>query len=117
MREIKFRAWNKRTKHMYYGIGLTTTGKMMFGPPYEDQEVMQFTGLHDRNGKEIWEGDIISSFGCLGKMIYTENRARFSVIGRVPSRRGNHHWIPLRCWGKGEIIGNIYENPELLEAK
>ena len=69
---------------------------------------MQFTGLHDKNGKEIYEGDILQ---------YTDNFNR--PITGVVQYLGNGFWIEEKdethyMPNDREVIGNIYENPELI---
>lgn len=93
--------------------------------PIQDLSVGQFTGLHDRNGNEIYEGDIIRSFDSQGEPIihvieYDNNDAKFIVIlsGYTKYDFGcggiNQKWI--NEFGK-EVIGNIHDNPELLKQK
>jgi len=132
MREIKFRAWDKRTKRMFT--------PMQFGcmagciPPetitevwhqrsqvsddgewITDFDLMQYTGLKDKNGKEIFEGDILRneeskksdfyiSFDCCWNAIYKGNFAL--CLSPVLNEKGG-------C----EIIGNIYEHSYLLNKK
>ncbi len=94
MREIKFRAWDKRAKKM--------TGDVFFKPESEDVILMQCTEIKDRNGKEIYEGDIVTKE-------YTSGLHTLEV-----KWRGYGGFSELYCSNKFEIIGNIYENPELV---
>jgi len=76
---------------------------------------MQYTGLKDKNGKEIYEGDIISDHVGIGEVEYVERHAAF----RVNYHDGQAKWFyDYFLQGERESIewiGNIYENPELLE--
>lgn len=77
--------------------------------PGDALELMQYTGLHDKNGKEIWEGDIlISKSGIVGPIEWEEYDSCFVW---THSEMVNIHM------SEGEVIGNIYKNPELVEAK
>ncbi|HDR3343509.1 TPA: hypothetical protein QCN45_001218 [Bacillus cereus] len=75
--------------------------------------VMQYTGLKDKNGKEIYEGDILEFSGnvvALGIVKYNENFATFQACN------GNSGWLFGNESGTNiEILGNIYENPELVK--
>ena len=88
-----------------------------------DSTVCQFTGIKDKNGKEIYDGDIIRSFDSNGNEIihyieWRETEARFVAVydyinkWHIDLTCGLHQkWIDE--YGK-EIIGNIYDNPEIL---
>jgi hypothetical protein len=114
-RIYKFRAWNPETKTMVDLQKLTPlavepglTG--LFLPFDGNLELMQFTGLLDKNGKEIYEGDILSGKSSTGR----EKRwqMKWSEYGRWEAYPDNEYNINWKGW---EVIGNIYENPELLK--
>lgn len=141
MRDIKFRAWDKVSKKMLK-IGLMDLDDMTIynarsgdfrcsyqrKTKYSDFEefkdvkrliFMQYTGIKDKNGKEIYEGDIFA----------TDNNHNFTVIyedtrfiGVDGDRSGKGYVCCVdSCYKNGsssiEVIGNVYENPELLERR
>lgn len=120
MREIKFRAWDKNSEEMNITVsGLTGIDNPNNDDPlkyvcgnknvidWKDCELMQYTGLKDKNGKEIYEGDILK-FNTVGgnEMIYD---VRWKGTGFKPTRLSEHNQQEI------EIIGNIYENKELIK--
>lgn len=133
-REIKFRAWdaiNKEMKHPrkkdVFATG-PTSGE--FVDNWDN--VMQFTGLTDKNGKEIYEGDVVS-YGyktsvviwkgegfctasvtekCIEQEYEGQNPYQAFMIGGHPVEIDT---VVLHNIGSCEVIGNIYENPELLK--
>ncbi|NFC76723.1 hypothetical protein EXM99_08180 [Clostridium botulinum] len=126
MREIKFRAWNNSHNTMEYDIQndydciLSCFGGFLNN---EFWEVMQYTGLKDKNNKEIYEGDIVNieikDKTIKNKIIATSNEVveykdcKFGVVW------GWHRdFICLDGFYNTDfkIKGNIYENPELLEG-
>ena len=126
-RPIKFRAWDDAKKEWLCGYEMPNLGGFSLfgetvmlgewsrildeyifernGHKQDDLKVMQFTGLTDKNGKEIYEGDIVRYRDGIYKVDWFENgfylfrdvRAKFDI------------W-----WVDTEVVGNIYENPELL---
>lgn len=143
MREIKFRAWDKKEKKMqrvdriyFYSTHLEVYTSESLEQPYKNTSIvfMQYTGLKDKNGTEIFEGDLIRA----GQMIY--QIAWYGMDGRLmpfttePINSNQYmasSGVPIRNWnwldgGEGiyyhdikksvniEVIGSIYENPELI---
>jgi uncharacterized phage protein (TIGR01671 family) len=121
MRTIKFRVWDEKQMHVVKGltfldhpdsndkVGLEiANGRIgLLEPP---KQLMQFTGLYDVNGKEIYEGDIIKhryfSMKGVAEVYWNEQEACFLALEPNGAR------VILRP--NSEIIGNIYENPELI---
>lgn len=114
MRKIKFRAWDG--KNMYSWSSIKEWGNFY---SQEKLNVMQFTGLKDKNGKEIYEGDIIICRDGKFVIEYEESFAQFIMTNkdliRTPDQFGEQD--ADTCMRSIEIIGNKFENPELLETK
>nr|DAR67739.1 MAG TPA: YopX protein [Caudoviricetes sp.] len=124
----KFRAWDSIKKEMFKDtFAITESGQVVVveqesvasTPDYvfvEHLVIMQSTGLFDKNGKEVFVGDIIKcTRGCLHE-VYIEKEYGGTYIGGMPAIylkdiREGYAWT-----GDEVIIGNIYENPELLEV-
>ena len=129
MKNIKFRIWDKRENRMNYlrkfmvlhnGYALGfVKDKEIYIDDYESEneqdlyEVMEFTGLYDRSGKEIYEGDIVDNpndeFTYV--IMWNKDDARFTL------GVGGHDLSSYRLPDFWEVIGNIYENPNLLTKK
>lgn len=135
MRKIKFRAWDKKEKKMYYDVQDTYDFMINNGGcfeesfkdvlEYDNYVVMQYTNCYDINGKEIYEGDIIrlegvddreigSTWEHIGKIVY--KRGAFFVCYFDYYADGDEELICDAQVEFGTVIGNVYENKELLEG-
>ena len=147
MREIKFRAWDKFEKKLCpvtilseegcFLVGLKPTTDTVYpelklkvmAPTdgrfcyYQDIELMQYTGLKDKNGVEIYEGDIVKiPEGYGGDMLYKPfiGRIKYDAPEFYVNQQDNIIKTGKWCgqeydWDKIEIIGNIYEHKNLLK--
>ena len=131
----KFRAWDVLAEKMIDEIlmisfvrkeiiGKFSDGSTSVPLKFEDERngedviLMQSTGLRDKNGKEIFEGDILDYKGRKALVRWHGSYASFIYRFVDELQNRNTEWKPLYlAYMKCEIIGNIYENPELLEDK
>ena len=131
MEEIEFRAWDKKRKEMLEIVTLkelVTGGSLCTLSDYVDKASMQYTRLKDKNGKKIYVGDILKTYKPMAKEPYyikiVAVKGGFGFIGKYwwnddlesvayegLSDLQNANWVSGTC----EIIGNEFENPELLE--
>ncbi len=130
MREIKFRAWYRGKMYRFVehhshpdgssGVNCLGVDMAHMFSPGDEVELMQYTGLKDRSGKEMYEGDILQGKGVNWECCWSNTYAKFIVvtpntyiIGRYAMLIKNLQWASERL----EIIGNIYENQELVKAQ
>lgn len=127
-RPIKFRAWVKEFKEMAILQEIDFVYKTCkpskdagYDFHFDDCEIMQFTGLHDKNGKEIYEGDIVMRASSLNGT-FVEETTKFIVEWIAPSFYLVDKTMHLEAQAQTmyddnlhEVIGNIFENPELVK--
>ncbi len=150
MREIKFRAWDKVTRQFVTSFTMTSNGHIELwvgdgsGKVREPQDfdVLQYTGLKDKNGVEIYEGDLLRHYNGLINELYevkwssedtcytVKLQGRF-IDPEMSDPYTDEQIVQMQLTsdvkylmvmyslsamsGEAEVIGNIYENPELLE--
>ena len=127
MREIKFRAWDLKTKKMHTAENINFCGRKTVTVQYNPVKkicldsaiLMQYTGVKDKNGVEIYDGDIIHFpydwFGDSGKDFIVRWNESCCAFVREPIS-GSRMWghASREILSMCEVVGNIYENPELV---
>ena len=131
MRDIKFRAWDAENKHMVYSmdepVGDADSCLLYLFTQFQDNSfgvipegsgdrlpTMQYTGLKDKHGVEIYEGDIVRLYGNYLKRGIVEYSAPHFFI--FDGKDGAYSDFTWEEWESDfEVIGNTHENPELIE--
>ena len=110
MQSIKIKVWNKSRKGFFGTANVEIRDSVL--TCNDDEVILLNTGLKDKNGKEIYEGDI----RCGKYYFETEEQTRFQVI-KWDEKNACFYWDGPEIPGfiDVEVIGNIYENPELLK--
>lgn len=115
-REIKFRAWDELKKTMIFGgafmdvsqtksVDRWVFGLDVFNHPDDVSELMQYTGLKDRHGVEIYEGDILRGKDGNYSVVWSDHLMQWTTNKR----------LMLWAFNEPEVIGNIHANPELIK--
>jgi len=119
-REVKFRVWHKNRKTFLdfdwavdkLGRTFSILDKCMYDEFTNEIELMQYTGLDDVNGNPIYEGDIVKAYRTCKSDLITFANGSFGI---APD-----YWHSFESftnfYGKCEVIGNKFQNPELLEV-
>jgi len=115
MREIKFRAWAAKSKDMI-GWNRLKEGRVIDIVPQKDWFVMQYIGLNDKTWKDIYEGDILKRVNgdqSLVEIKWDHPNARFNAFNFGP---GDGIYFGAEWAQELKIVGNIHQNPELLDG-
>jgi len=124
---IKFKVWNNYTKRFESKGYLTSSSEAdksyllagvmefeqnedEFGDDGENVQFLQFIGIKDKNGKDIFEGDIIKTINDNWGVVVRKDHAFEVTVSETQSSLYMAEWM-----AQSEVIGNIYENPELLK--
>lgn len=122
MREIKWKVYSKEGKQVIFRLDeiININHESLTDDEYifiTASDYLQFTGLIDKHGKDIYEGDIIRYGDTYGTVRWSTDDARFYISAPAQNTEFNNAiWNLNIRWELMEIIGNIYTNSELLKA-
>lgn len=119
-RKIKFRIWDKEGSKMINGNDFTFDEYIPINYMFNDSNrfiFMQYTGYKDKTGREIYEGDILKCRLHNGKYENYAIKWVHSLCGFDALNKDESNFIDCCIWNEFEVIGNIYENLELLEKE
>ena len=129
MKELKFRIWDKERETFLNNVFIGSDGTLyqfskdtIFGTAItyldsENKKILQYTGLHDKNGKEIFEGDIIKIKDETYRITWNGCFSSFDMTNIDKAKQYKDLYILNRDYQQSEIVGNIYRNRKLLENK
>ena len=126
MRQIKFRAWDKKEKKFEKYFQMDCNGMMAifrnetaeWGKADDDRYIlMQYTGLKDKNGKEICYGDIVKAQDGVWEIAYSEpwDGVAINLDNKETAEMSVDFADNIYALNEVEVIGNIYENPSLIK--
>lgn len=127
MRQIKFRAWDKKENKMYHNVGVVGSFIILeheqsgydfyeidlnlYDNMTDDYHIMQYTGLRDRNGIEIYEGDIVIGLRRIYDDYFHEKVTYLNGCYMFGGFNAHEYFNKHQ---QIEVIGNVYDNPDLL---
>ncbi len=115
MNKIKFRVWDYKNIFWHDPKNFNLEGKPLFTPGfYQEFGFSQFTGLYDRKGKEIYEGDILKFANLNYEVIWGDGKFEATCPNYC-----KYNWPKFEYFGReagcSEVVGNIFENLDLLK--